>query len=120
MKVEIRHVVALLAVIVPCGVAVAAPPPTFAVCLACHTAMQGAPSRTGPNLFGVVGRAAGTYPGFNYSEAMKTSSVNWTAEELDSFLTSPQARVPGTSMTFPGFDDPASRKEIVDYLQTLR
>jgi cytochrome c2 len=29
-------------------------------------------------------------------------------------------RVPGTSMTFAGIDDPAERGEIIDYLQNAR
>jgi cytochrome c len=112
--------VSLAAVFIFEAAAAAAPPPTFAVCLACHTITQGAPSRSGPNLYGVIGRAAGTYPGFSYSAAMKSSGITWTADELERFLTSPQVRVAGTAMSFPGLDDPATRKEIIDYLQTAR
>lgn len=97
-----------------------APPPSFAVCMACHVSAQGLPSRAGPNLFGILGRPAATYPGFSYSAAMKSSGIVWTADELEQFLASPQAHVPGTSMMFAGLDDAVIRKEVVDYLQTLK
>src|SRR4051794_28980620 len=40
----------------------------FALCRSCHTIAQGGGNMTGPNLFGVVGRRAGSLPGFNYSD----------------------------------------------------
>jgi cytochrome c len=113
-----RLPIAVLALLVSQALAAAEPPPSFAVCLACHTVAAGAPSREGPNLHGVVGRVAGSYRQFAFSAAMKASGIVWTAEELDRFLASPAARVPGTSMTFMGVDDPAARKDIIEYLKS--
>ena len=96
----------------------AEPPSSFAVCLGCHTASAGAPSLTGPNLYGVVGRTAGSLGKFGYSAAMSASGIVWTREELDRFLTAPSSHVPGTTMTFGGIDDPAERRVIIDYLQS--
>ena len=53
----------------------------FAACAACHSVQPGGASGIGPNLHGVVGRAAGTAPGFAYSDAMKTSGITWSEAE---------------------------------------
>ena len=100
--------------------AAADPPASFAVCLGCHTVSAGAPNLAGPNLHGVAGRAAGSLRLFAFSTAMSNSGIVWTRDELDRFLASPATRVPGTSMTFAGIDDPATRGEIIDYLQNAR
>src|SRR3954468_17409004 len=43
----------------------------FQKCKSCHNADNGGANGTGPNLWGVVGRAPGSHPGFAYSDAMK-------------------------------------------------
>lgn len=105
---------------VAAAAAAADPPASFAVCLGCHTVSAGAPNLAGPNLHGVAGRAAGSLRLFAFSTAMSNSGIVWTRDELDRFLASPATRVPGTSMTFAGIDDPAARGEIIDYLQNAR
>ena len=47
----------------------------FKRCTICHNAESGGGNRIGPNLFGVVGRPAGSVSGYSYSSAMKSSSV---------------------------------------------
>ena len=49
----------------------------FVVCRACHQIGPNAKDSVGPVLNGVVGRKAGTYPGFNYSPANKESGLTW-------------------------------------------
>lgn len=88
-----------------------------AVCASCHNLDQNTARRAGPSLFGVVGKAAGTQPGFAYSPAMKNSGIVWTPEKLDAFLASPQAVVPGTRMGAAAIGDPAQRKAIIAALQ---
>ena len=68
-------------------------------------------------LNGIVGRKAGTYPGYSYSEANKNSGIEWTPEELDKYLTNPQAVVPHTKMIFPGLKDEQKRKDVIAYLE---
>ncbi|MFT4506316.1 c-type cytochrome [Caballeronia sp. 15711] len=88
-------------------------------CAVCHSA---APSenRIGPSLSGVIGRKAGTYHGFNYSQAMTKSGVVWNAETLTRFLRDPQITVPQTRMAFPGVSDDADRAALIEYLTSLK
>lgn len=74
----------------------------------------------GPSLFGVVGREAGTIPGFHYSPANKNSGITWTPEKLDPYLTNPKAIVPGTTMMFAGLKDAQQRADLIAYLATLK
>lgn len=90
----------------------------FKRCMACHTIADGAPARVGPNLHGVVGRTAGTAPGYTYSKAMAASGLTWTPETLDSYLTAPRNVVPGTKMSFPGVPNAAQRADLIAYLQS--
>ena len=64
--------------------------------------------------------AVGTLRGFNYSAAMRESSIVWTREELDAYLTNVSATIPGTLMAFGGLSNPADRTAIIDYLATLQ
>lgn len=96
-----------------------APPQAFMQCVSCHAVKPGV-NGVGPSLFGVVGRKAGTLPGYAYSDALKTWGKTLDAAELDKWLTAPMTDVPGTKMVFPGMPDAAKRKEVIDYLATLK
>lgn len=91
----------------------------FAVCAACHSVEQGVPSRAGPNLYGVVGRAAGALDDFRYSDAMANSGLTWDEAELDAFLANPSAKVAGTSMVAGAVRDADRRAAITAYLASL-
>ncbi len=92
----------------------------FAACAACHSVQPGGASGIGPNLHGVVGRAAGTAPGFAYSDAMKTSGITWSEAELEAFLANPAAKVPGTAMAAGQVGDAERRSAIIAYLASLK
>jgi cytochrome c len=92
----------------------------FVVCRACHQIGPGAVIAVGPVLNGVVGRKAGTFPGYTYSEANRDSGIVWTPEELDKYLTNPQAVVPHTKMIFPGIKDGQKRKDVIAYLEQFK
>lgn len=89
----------------------------FANCSACHTLDQGAANGAGPNLFGIVGRAAGAVKGFSYSDALKASGITWTAAELDEYIADPAAKIPGTTMVAGSIADPAKRKAVIAYIE---
>lgn len=90
----------------------------FANCSACHTLDKGAANGAGPNLFGIVGKAAGETAGFAYSDALKASGIIWTAAELDSFIANPSAKVPGTTMVAGAIADSAKRKAVIAYIES--
>ena len=89
-----------------------------AQCGICH-AVEAGQNRIGPTLFGVVGRTAGSVPGFNYTADHKKLGVTWDAATLDKYLTNPRAMVPDTSMLYAGLKDDAKRADLVAYLGTL-
>jgi cytochrome c len=115
---------AMPAVLLLAGTAHAAPAPapaTWARCAVCHDNTKGGPNKIGPNLYGVVGKKAGTHaPTFKYSDGLKKSGLTWNAATLDKWIENPRALVPGTMMSFPGLKDPAKRAELVGYLSSLK
>jgi cytochrome c len=87
-------------------------------CGICHAVVAGQ-NRIGPTLFGVVGRPAGSVPGFNYTADHKKLGITWDAANLDKYLTNPRAMVPDTSMVYAGLKDDTQRADLVAYLETL-
>src|SRR5216684_5658475 len=57
-------------------------------CRTCHTVKEG-DNRQGPNLYKIVGRKAGSLPGYGYSSAMKEADFAWDADKLDRFIANP-------------------------------
>jgi aldose sugar dehydrogenase len=89
-------------------------------CVACHSlASWDSSSALGPNLHGIVNRKVASRTDFRYSPALQKLGGRWTPERLDAFLANPQGYAPGTSMAFPGIQDPAQRKKVVDYLGNM-
>jgi glucose/arabinose dehydrogenase len=87
-------------------------------CASCHTADAGMGSRAGPPLFNVVGRKAGSAPGYNYTDALTRAGAagkTWTRAELDVFLRDPAKDVPGTAMPV-AIADAKQRAAVIDYL----
>ena len=91
----------------------------FRNCGSCHVADPDGPARTGPNLYGVLGRTAGSLDGVRYSPALIAAGNDglvWTVETLDGFLADPRGYVPGSCMSFRGLPDLQDRMDVIAYL----
>ena len=86
----------------------------YARCAACHALTF---DRVGPRHCGLLGRRAGSVPGFDYSPAMKKSGIVWSEKTLDRFLTKPLAMVPGSTMTYAGVPEASDRGDLIAYLK---
>ena len=89
----------------------------FLKCKACHQIGDGAKNAVGPVLSGVVGRKAGTYPDYAYSDANKNSGITWDEATLKEYLRDPKAKVPGTKMVFPGLKSDDDIANVIAYLK---
>ena len=90
----------------------------FNRCRACHAFKPDTRSLSrGPNLWGVVGRKAGTAPGYaDYSQAMLKANVSWTPENIDKYLADPKKFIPNNLMNFIGVPKPDERQALVAFL----
>lgn len=69
---------------------------------------------------GVIGRTAGTHPGFSYSQAMVAagkSGVKWDEPTLKTYLHDPTAMVKGTKMAFVGLKQDEDIANVIAYLK---
>ncbi len=90
----------------------------FAHCAPCHSTKPGE-NKLGPSLAGVVGRKAGTEPGFSYSSALKGQDITWDEASLNEWLQGPGKFVKGTKMIY-SVPDEKDRQDVIAYLKTLK
>jgi cytochrome c len=86
-------------------------------CRTCHTTNEG-DNRLGPSLYGVIGREAGSAPGYGYSSAMAKADIVWDEEKLDRYIENPDAVVPGNNMKpYSGITSAEERAKVIAHLK---
>lgn len=92
----------------------------FMQCKACHSLTVKGPRLAGPNLAGLIGRAAGGDEKYTrYSEAFKTADFVWTEDTLYEFLEDPNAYLPGVQATMRvrKVKKEQDRKDVIAFLR---
>ncbi|MER9120667.1 ankyrin repeat domain-containing protein [Mesorhizobium sp. M0954] len=89
------------------------------VCHGCHNAEPHGANKTGPNLWGVVGRDKASMTNMHYSDALLGWLGVWTYEDLNRYLFGPMLTTPGVKMETPGVPDETERVNVIAYLRTL-
>lgn len=107
----------------------------FNKCMTCHRIGEGAKNMVGPVLTGIIGREAGTLPGFAYSSLNKSAGSNglvWNEERIFEYLANPNAflkkfltdkgkadlAVGSTKMVF-NLPSAEERKDVIAFLKTF-
>lgn len=96
-------------------------PSVFRKCQSCHNIEQGAPHKTGPNLWNIVGKQAALYDDFRYSNAILAYAGDgavWDFEALNNFLKAPDEYIDDTSMRFAGLRRDGERADLIAWLAT--
>jgi cytochrome c len=90
----------------------------FKKCSACHMIASDGKNMIGPNLWGVLGRQAGSVEDYKYSKAMIAYGKKWNFEEMNSYLIKPQAYIKGTKMAFAGLRKEKDRASVILYMNS--
>jgi len=88
-------------------------------CSSCHDHEKSGGHGKGSHLWNVMGRRAGSAPGFDYSEAMQKSGHRWNLATLNYYLTRTDRAVPGRAMNFRGIRRDKVRASLLVFLRTL-
>jgi cytochrome c len=91
----------------------------FGQCRACHQIGPTAKNAVGPVQNGLIGRQAGTVPGYNYSPANKNSGLTWDEATFREYIRAPQAKIPGTKMVYPGLKNEQQITDLIAFLKTF-
>ncbi|WP_417205821.1 c-type cytochrome [Antarctobacter sp.] len=89
-----------------------------AECRRCH-AVESDHASYGPPLENVIGRAAGSYEGYDYSIALEASGIVWTPAALRAWMEDNSGFMPGTKMRHVGIEDRTVQDFILAYLGSL-
>ena len=91
-------------------------------CKSCHMIGTDAKNRAGPILTGIVGAAAASVEGFNYSDALSEKAAEglaWSEENLTAYLSNPKEFIPGNRMSFAGLRKDDDIVNLIAYLATF-
>ena len=87
------------------------------LCSPCHDVGPEAKVKLGPPLNGIDGRKAGTFAGYNYSEANKSSGITWNEGDFPTYIRAPMQAMPGTRMAFVGLKNDKDIADLWAYLK---
>ncbi len=90
----------------------------FKKCSACHMIASDGKNMIGPNLWGVIGRQAGSIGDYKYSKAMVAYGKEWTFKEMNAYLIKPQAYIKGTKMAFAGLRKEKDRASVILFMNS--
>jgi hypothetical protein len=65
----------------------------------------------------IDGRKSGTFEGFNYSPANKSSGITWSEETFPKYIRAPMQEMPGTRMAFVGIKNDRDIADLWAYLK---
>ena len=89
-------------------------------CVVCHSLEAGGPHRVAPNLWGIVGAdKARDSDWYAYSPGLIEMGGVWTEKDLDAFLEDANRFSPGSTKSIR-VTSASERREIIDFLKTLR
>jgi cytochrome c len=89
----------------------------FKHCSICHQVGVRAKNTVGPSLNGIIGRKAGSDPGYAYSTGFKSAGLTWDDDTLKSYIRNPKSMFPTTKMAFAGLTDDRQIGDLLAYLK---
>ena len=89
----------------------------YSQCRACHQIGPTAKNAVGPAHNGLIGRPAGSYPGYAYSPANKNSGLTWDEATFREYIRDPKAKIPGTKMVYPGLKNEQQITDLIAFLK---
>jgi len=84
-------------------------------CGGCHAVDA---NRVGPLHRNVFGRKAGSASGYDYSSALRKSTVRWDDATLDAWLADPEKLIPGQRMGY-AVGNAGDRGDIIAFLRSV-
>ena len=82
-------------------------------CIACHSLDE---NRVGPKHRGVYGRKAGRAESYDYSPALRQTTIVWNDTTLDRWLADPEKLIPGQKMGYQ-VPEAADREDLIAFLK---
>ena len=87
-------------------------------CSVCHTLTPEDGNRAGPTLYKILGRKAGSLPGYPYSKGLRDSSIIWNEKTIARlFDEGPDIVTPGSKMPLQRIVDKEKRRALISFLK---